>query len=62
MDELHFMTKVNWSALYRKKDGKEVTIDFSVIYFTQMQDGSPKIFAYITGDEQKALKEYGLVS
>ncbi len=60
LDELHYMTKVDWSARYLKKDGKEEIIDFSVIYFTQFQNGEPKIFAYITGDEQKALREHGL--
>jgi hypothetical protein len=61
LDELHCMTKLDWTASYRKKDGKEESIDFSVIYFTQMQKGRPKIFAYITGDEQKVLKEHGLI-
>ena len=61
LDELHSMTKVNWSARYRKKDGKEEIIDFSVFYFTQLQKGEPKIFAYVTGDEQKVLKERGLI-
>ena len=61
LDELHCMTKVDWSAQYRKKDGKEAVIDFSVIYFTQVQHGQPKIFAYITGDEQRVLKEHGLI-
>ena len=61
LDELHQMTKVDWSAGYRKKDGKEEVIDFSVLYFTQLQKGEPKIFAYITGDEQKVLKERGLI-
>jgi hypothetical protein len=61
LDELHYMTKVDWSAFYRKKDGEKVQIDFSVIYFTQMQQGEPKIFGYVTGDEEKVLKERGLV-
>ncbi len=60
IDELHSMTKVDWSASYRKKDGKEEIIDFSVFYLTQLQNGEPKIFAYITGDEQKVLKERGI--
>lgn len=61
LDELHYMTKVDWSARYLKKDGKGEIIDFSVIYFTQFQNGEPKIFAYVTGDEQKALKDRGLL-
>lgn len=61
LDELHYMTKVDWSAFYQKKDGEKVQIDFSVIYFTQLQKGEPKIFGYVTGDEEKVLKEHGLI-
>jgi hypothetical protein len=61
LDELHCMTKVDWSAFYRKMNGEKVQIDFSVIYFTQMQQGEVKIFGYVTGDEEKVLKERGLI-
>lgn len=61
LDDFHSMAKVYWRALYEKKDGSKETIDFSVIYLLQGIKGKIKIFAYITGDEQKALRERGLI-
>lgn len=36
-------------------------IFFAVIYFVQSRENEHKIFAYITGDEQKAFRENGLI-
>lgn len=60
IDELHNMVKVTWryTAL---KNSQEITIDFHVVYLLRTEKNGPKIFAYITGDEQKALKEKGLI-
>jgi hypothetical protein len=62
LDNLHTMAKVHWDSRYVKKDGKKVQIEFDVIYLLQLIGDTPKIFAYITGDEQKVLKEHGLIS
>lgn len=62
LDEYHSIVKVHWRSFYNKKDGKEELIEFDVIYFVQMIDEKPKIFAYITGDEQGILREKGLIS
>jgi hypothetical protein len=61
LDEFHWMAKVHWNSSYLKPDRTPVSIPFDVIYFLTTQPGSPQIFAYITGDEQKVLKENGLV-
>jgi len=61
LDDYHVQTKVHWQAQYKKRDGGEETIDFDVIYFLQLLGNQPKIFAYITGDEQKVLQEHGLI-
>jgi hypothetical protein len=61
LDDYHSMIKVHWEAFYWKLDGHEDLIDFDVIYLVQMIDETPKIFAYITGDEQKVLRERGLI-
>jgi hypothetical protein len=55
------MVKVHWEAFYRKKDSSGELIDFDVIYLVQMIGDSPKIFGYITGDEQKVYKERALI-
>ena len=61
LDEYHSTAKVHWDSHYKKKDGSDEHIEFDVIYFIQTLIGQPKIFAYVTGDEQKVLKERGLV-
>ena len=35
--------------------------DFFAAYLVQAITGTPKIFGYITGDEQKAYREHGLL-
>jgi hypothetical protein len=56
------MVKVRWHAEYAKRDssGKPITTDFDVIYFLQVLNDTPKIFAYITGDEQQAYQDLGI--
>lgn len=54
------MARVYWHYSYLK-DGKPGTIDFHIIYLLTTVNNEIKIFAYIAGDEQKALKERGLI-
>ncbi len=61
LDGCHSMVRIYWRAVYEKKNGGNETIDFDVIYLLQIIDGKIGIFAYITGDEQKALRERGLI-
>lgn len=61
LDSYHTMVRVHWKSCFIRKDGSEGQIEFDVIYLLHLQNGEHRIFAYITGDEQKALKENGLV-
>jgi hypothetical protein len=61
LDDYHAMAKVHWNSRYLNKDGKEVQIEFDNLYFLQVLGDNAKIFAYVTGDEQKILKERGLI-
>ena len=62
LDDSHAMAHTHWWSLYLAKTGKVVEIEFDNIYMMHVPDaGAPKIFAYITGDEQKLLKAHGLV-
>jgi hypothetical protein len=61
LDDFHGMAEVYWEAIYNTKEGKEDIIEFTVIYFVQGLNDQIKIFAYITGDEQKVLRERGLI-
>lgn len=61
IDDLHASAKIYWRYTY-EKDGAEGAIDFHVIYFLTTVENDLKIFAFIAGDEWKALKERGLVT
>jgi hypothetical protein len=61
LDEFHAQARVSWQSDYIKKDGSGLRIDFDVIYMLQTVGERPKIFAYITGDEDGALRERGLI-
>jgi hypothetical protein len=61
LDDHHAMVKIHWQAFYVKKNGSNLTIDFEVIYLVQILNDKPKIFGYITGDEQKAYRDHELL-
>jgi hypothetical protein len=61
LDELHAMNRIEWNSSFHRKDGVTGSINFEVIYLLRLEDERWKIFAYITGDEQQALKDNGLV-
>lgn len=61
LDDFHAMVKVYWDCKYTKKDDSRGHVEFNVMYFVQSMNNTHKIFAYITGDEQKVLKEEGLI-
>lgn len=61
IDEHHCVAHVAWTAIYARKDGPDVAIDFDVHYFIQKLDGEPKVFGWVSGDEQALLKEHGII-
>lgn len=60
IDDLHCLARVAWTAIYGR-GAEDVSIDFEVHYLIQQIDGAPKIFGWIAGDEQAALKEHGII-
>ena len=57
-----YMATVGWRFDYRRPaDGEAGAIRFTNHYFVNTSGGDPKIFAWITPDEQAALREHGLV-
>jgi hypothetical protein len=44
-----------------RKDQPDVAIDFDVHYFVQTLDGEPKVFGWVSGDEQALLKKHGII-
>ena len=61
LDDMHYMVKIHWKATYKNKDNTDLAIEFDVIYFLQYREDELKIFAYITGDEDKVMREHGLI-
>lgn len=61
LDDFHAMVKIHWNSCFTRKDQVKGMIEFDVIYLLQTTEDSPRIFAYITGDEQAVLKENGLI-
>jgi len=60
LDELHCLARVSWTSVYERSDQPDVTIAFDVHYLVQTLDGHPKIFGWVTGDEQALLKKHGI--
>lgn len=60
IDEHHCVAHVAWTATYVRKGRPDVLIDFDVHYFVQKLDGEPKIFGWVSGDEQELLKRHGI--
>lgn len=62
IDDLHASATIHWMAVYKRRvDGKEIKIDFNETYLLHWNGNTPKIFAYIAGDEQALLKKNGLI-
>ena len=60
LDELHCVAHVAWTATYARKDRPDVAIDFDIHYFVQKLDGEPKVFGWVSGDEQALLAKHGV--
>jgi len=61
MGEHHCVAHIAWTATYARKNQPDVAIDFEVHYLVQVLDRDPKVFGWVTGDEQALLKEHGII-
>ncbi|MDF3854627.1 DUF4440 domain-containing protein [Paracoccus sp. P2] len=61
MDALHCLAHVGWRAVYDRGKAPDVTIDFEVHYLVQILDGTPRVFGWVTGDEEALLKQRGIL-
>ncbi|MEF9601266.1 nuclear transport factor 2 family protein [Paracoccus sp. PXZ] len=61
IDPLHCMAHVGWRAVYDRGDAPDIAIAFEVHYLVQILDGTPKVFGWVSGDEQALLKQHGIV-
>ena len=61
IDEHHCVAHVAWTAIYVRQNQADVAIDFDVHYFVQKLDGQPKVFGWVSGDEQAVLRKHGII-
>ncbi|MER9024825.1 DUF4440 domain-containing protein [Mesorhizobium sp. M0142] len=61
IDEHHCVAHVAWTATYARRDQSKVAIDFDVHYLVQKLDAEPKVFGWISDDEQALLGKHGIV-
>lgn len=61
IDDRHCVAHVAWTATYARSDRPDVAIDFDVHYFVQTLDGEPKVFGWVSGDEQALLRTHGIL-
>ena len=61
MDEHHCVAHVAWRATYARKGQPDVGIDFDVHYLVQQLGAEPKVFGWVSGDEQALLREHGVI-
>jgi hypothetical protein len=61
IDEHHCVAHVAWTATYARKSRSDIAIDFDVHYLVQTLDREPKVFGWVSGDEQALLRKHGIV-
>ncbi|WP_334150533.1 nuclear transport factor 2 family protein [Hyphomicrobium sp.] len=61
IDDRHCVAHVAWTATYARSGRPDVAIDFDVHYFVQTLDGEPKVFGWVSGDEQALLRTHGIL-
>ena len=60
IDALHSLVRVDWRSVYEVHGRPDVVIDFEVHYLVQLRNGEPKIFGWVSGDEEAVLREHGI--
>lgn len=61
LDHCHAVADVDWDFAYTNKAGESGHVTFTNFYFITVADGSAKVFAYVTPDEDEAMKAHGLI-
>ncbi len=61
VDELHCVAHVAWIATYARQGERSIEIDFEVHYLVQELAQQIKVFGWISGDEEAALKAHGVL-
>ena len=61
LDDFNAMARIDWAFDYKRpSDGRKGSVTFQNLYFLNFAGDDPSVFAYITPDEEKAMKDHGL--
>jgi len=60
IDDHHGLVHVAWTAVYDRGAAAPIAIDFEVHYLLQALGEGPRIFGWISGDEQAVLEAHGI--
>ena len=61
IDAGHCLARVGWSASYARDDLPPVTIAFDVHYLVRLHGPEARVFGWIAGDEEEALRRHGVM-
>ncbi len=61
IDAHHCLAHVAWRAVYARDGPAETAVDFDVHYLVQVLDGAARVFGWVAGDEEAALRQHGIV-
>jgi hypothetical protein len=61
IDDHHSLAHVAWTATYAREDRPDLSIDFDVHYLVQDIGNGPKVFGWVSGDEEALLRQHGIV-
>ena len=61
LDHCHAVADVDWDFAYTNKSDQSGHVTFTNFYCVTTVGGQPKIFAYVTPDEDQAMQDHGLV-
>lgn len=61
IDEHHCLAHVAWTAIYDRGSAPDISIDFEVHYLVQQLQDAPRIFGWVSGDEQAVLRQHGII-
>jgi hypothetical protein len=61
IDDHHCVAHVAWTATYARKDRPDLQMDFDVHYFVQTLGAEPKVFGWVSGDEQALLRKHDII-
>ncbi len=60
IDAQHGLAHVGWTATYARANAPDVAIDFELHYLLQDLGKGPRIFGWVSGDEEALLREHGI--